>query len=149
MAREFTRSDRVADAVQRLLAQMIPAEIRDPRVGMVNVNSVDVARDLSIAKVYVTVVGAEKEGLTALDVIPVHFLFSAAKSATGQANMNVTAQIETRITDSMTGELIGAGKSVLTGEQLKNSKQQIKLENVQESLDTAANDGAQLLSDFK
>ncbi|BCD97423.1 30S ribosome-binding factor RbfA [Marinagarivorans cellulosilyticus] len=62
MAREFTRSDRVADAVQRLLAQMIPAEIRDPRVGMVNVNSVDVARDLSIAKVYVTVVGAEKEG---------------------------------------------------------------------------------------
>ena len=62
MAREFTRSDRVADAVQRLLAQMIPAEIRDPRVGMVNVNSVDVARDLSIAKIYVTVVGAEKEG---------------------------------------------------------------------------------------
>jgi hypothetical protein len=97
----------------------------------------------------ITAVGAEKEGLTALDVIPVHFLFSAAKSATGQANMNVTAQIETRITDSMTGELIGAGKSVLTGEQLKNSKQQIKLENVQESLDTAANDGAQLLSDFK
>ncbi|HEY7773475.1 MAG TPA: 30S ribosome-binding factor RbfA [Marinagarivorans sp.] len=61
MAREFTRSDRVADAVQRLLAQMIPTEIRDPRVGMVNINSVDVARDLSIAKVYVTVVGAEKE----------------------------------------------------------------------------------------
>ena len=61
MAREFTRSDRVADAVQRLLAQMIPNEIRDPRVGMVNINGVDVARDLSIAKVYITVVGAEKE----------------------------------------------------------------------------------------
>lgn len=61
MAREFTRSDRVADAVQRLLSQLIAAEIRDPRVGMVNVNDVDVARDLSIAKVYITVVGATKE----------------------------------------------------------------------------------------
>ncbi|MDZ7922582.1 MAG: 30S ribosome-binding factor RbfA [Marinagarivorans sp.] len=61
MAREFTRSDRVADAVQRLLAQLIPAEIRDPRVGMVNINAVDVARDLAIAKVYITVVGAEPE----------------------------------------------------------------------------------------
>lgn len=61
MAREFTRSDRVADAVQRLLAQLIPAEIRDPRVGMVNINAVDVARDLAIAKIYITVVGAEPE----------------------------------------------------------------------------------------
>ena len=61
MAREFTRSDRVADAVQRLLSQLIPAEIRDPRVGMININDVDVARDLSIAKVYITVVGAEPD----------------------------------------------------------------------------------------
>jgi ribosome-binding factor A len=57
MAKEYTRSDRVADAVQRSLAQLIPAEIRDPRVGMVNINSVDVARDLTLAKVYVTFVG--------------------------------------------------------------------------------------------
>lgn len=61
MAREFNRSDRVADAVQRSLGQLIPAEIRDPRVGMVNINDVDVARDLSIAKIYITVVGAEAE----------------------------------------------------------------------------------------
>lgn len=57
MAKEFTRSDRVADAVQRSLAHLIPAEIRDPRLGMVNINSVDVARDLTLAKVYVTFVG--------------------------------------------------------------------------------------------
>jgi ribosome-binding factor A len=59
MAKEFTRSDRVADAVQRSLAQLIPAEIRDPRVGMVNINSVVVARDLTFAKVYVTFVGED------------------------------------------------------------------------------------------
>jgi ribosome-binding factor A len=44
MPREFTRSDRVSDAIQRLLAQVIPAEIRDPRVGMLNINEVTVTR---------------------------------------------------------------------------------------------------------
>jgi ribosome-binding factor A len=57
MPKEYSRSDRVADAVQRSLAHLIPAEIRDPRLGMVNINSVEVARDLTLAKVYVTLVG--------------------------------------------------------------------------------------------
>lgn len=59
MAKEFTRSDRIADAVQRSLGQLIPAEIRDPRLGMVNINSVEVVRDLSLAKVYVTFIGED------------------------------------------------------------------------------------------
>ncbi|WP_188150940.1 30S ribosome-binding factor RbfA [Teredinibacter waterburyi] len=59
MPREFKRSDRVADALQRSLAQHIRAEVRDPRVGMVNINAVTVTRDLANAKVYITVVGAE------------------------------------------------------------------------------------------
>ncbi|WP_045857850.1 30S ribosome-binding factor RbfA [Teredinibacter purpureus] len=61
MPREFKRSDRVADALQRSLANFIRTEIRDPRVGMVNVNSVSVNRDMANAKVYVTVVGAETD----------------------------------------------------------------------------------------
>lgn len=58
MPREFYRSDRVADAIQRSLSQAIQQEVSDPRLGMVNINSVSVVRDLSLAKVYVTVVGA-------------------------------------------------------------------------------------------
>lgn len=61
MPREFTRSDRVSDAIQRLLAQVIPAEIRDPRIGMVNINDVTVTRDMAFAKVYVTFVGVDDE----------------------------------------------------------------------------------------
>jgi ribosome-binding factor A len=61
MPREFTRSDRVSDAIQRLLGQVIPREIRDPRIGMVNINDVTVTRDMAYAKVYVTFVGAETE----------------------------------------------------------------------------------------
>lgn len=57
MPKEYSRSDRVADAVQRSLARLIPTEIRDPRLGMVNINAVEVARDLTLAKVYITLVG--------------------------------------------------------------------------------------------
>ncbi len=61
MPREFTRSDRVSDAIQRILGQVIAQEIRDPRVGLVNINAVTVTRDMAYAKVYVTFVGSESE----------------------------------------------------------------------------------------
>ncbi len=61
MPREFKRSDRVADAIQRSLAQTIQMEIRDPRLGLVNINSVNVTKDLANAKVYVTFVGVDSD----------------------------------------------------------------------------------------
>lgn len=70
MPREFFRSDRVSDAIQRLLGQIIPQEIRDPRVGMVNINQVTVSRDMAHAKVYVTFVGDdEAKSLEAVSVL--------------------------------------------------------------------------------
>ena len=60
MPREFTRQHRVADAMQRELSVLIRDQLRDPRVGMVNITDVEVSRDLSSAKVYVTFL--EKEG---------------------------------------------------------------------------------------
>lgn len=61
MAREFKRADRVADAIQRIVAQLIQFEIRDPRVGMVNINDVTVTRDMAYAKVYCTFVGRDSD----------------------------------------------------------------------------------------
>ncbi len=61
MAKEFSRTDRLADALQRMLAQMIQQEVRDPRIGLVNINDVTVTRDLAFAKVYVTFVGCDTE----------------------------------------------------------------------------------------
>lgn len=61
MPREFKRADRVADAIQRSVARIIQTEVRDPRLGMVNINAVSVSQDLSLAKVYVTFVGQDSE----------------------------------------------------------------------------------------
>ncbi len=62
MPREFTRSDRVADALQRELAELIRNEMRDPRAAMVNITGVDISRDLAMAKVYINYV-EEREAI--------------------------------------------------------------------------------------
>lgn len=56
MAREFKRTDRLADEIQRILAHLLQFEVRDPRIGMVNINDVEVSRDLANARVFVTFV---------------------------------------------------------------------------------------------
>lgn len=59
MAREFSRTQRVADHLQRELAALVQHEVRDPRVGMVSITGVDVSRDLGHARVYYTVLGCD------------------------------------------------------------------------------------------
>lgn len=54
MAREFARTDRVGQEIQKEVAMIIQREVKDPRLGMVTVNAVEVTRDLAYAKVYVT-----------------------------------------------------------------------------------------------
>ena len=48
------RSFRVADQIQRDVAELI-RELKDPRVGMVTINSVDVTPDYAHAQVYFSV----------------------------------------------------------------------------------------------
>jgi ribosome-binding factor A len=59
MAKEYARTQRVSDHLQRELAALIQHEIRDPRVGMVSITGVDVSRDLGYAKVYYTSMGSD------------------------------------------------------------------------------------------
>ncbi|GAA4876088.1 30S ribosome-binding factor RbfA [Ferrimonas pelagia] len=54
MAREFSRTKRVGQQLQRELAMVMMREIRDDRLGMVTVNEVEVSRDMGYAKVFVT-----------------------------------------------------------------------------------------------
>lgn len=61
MAREFGRTERLQDEIQRILAHAVQFETRDPRIGIVNINDVVITRDLSIGKVYVTFLGKDTE----------------------------------------------------------------------------------------
>jgi ribosome-binding factor A len=59
MAKEYSRTQRVADYIQRELAALIQHEVRDPRVGMVSITGVNVSRDLGHAKIYYTSLDSE------------------------------------------------------------------------------------------
>ncbi len=54
------RPRKVADLIQRELSELLRREVRDPRVGMVTLTSVDVSPDLSHAKVFFTILEKEK-----------------------------------------------------------------------------------------
>lgn len=50
----YSRVDRLGEQIARELATLIDQEVRDPMVTRVTVSGVEVARDLSHARVYVT-----------------------------------------------------------------------------------------------
>ncbi len=52
------RSFRVADQIQRDLAELI-RELKDPRIGLVTINSVEVTPDYAHAKVYFSQLGGD------------------------------------------------------------------------------------------
>jgi ribosome-binding factor A len=67
------RLERVAEVVREVAAQTILFELRDPRVKMVTVTRAEVSGDLQHAKVYVSVMGSEREAQ-----LTMHGLQSAA-----------------------------------------------------------------------
>lgn len=59
MPAEFSRTQRLGEQIQRDLALLIQRELRDPRVGMITVNFVELSKDLAYADVNVTVLVAD------------------------------------------------------------------------------------------
>ena len=69
MPREFPRTRRVGEQIQRELAELIRTELRDPRLGMVSISSVQVSRDMAHAKIHVSVLGKEEQVSDSLGVL--------------------------------------------------------------------------------
>ncbi|MFZ1642777.1 MAG: 30S ribosome-binding factor RbfA [Candidatus Contendobacter sp.] len=67
MANSTPRARRIGEQLRRDLAELIRAELRDPRLTLVSMTSVEVSRDLAYARVYVTAVcdPGERAGLVA------------------------------------------------------------------------------------
>lgn len=61
MTKEFSRSRRVGEQIQKELAQLIQMEVKDPRVRWVTVSAVAVNHDMSHATVYFTLMGHDRQ----------------------------------------------------------------------------------------
>jgi len=59
MAREYRRSQRVGDHIQKELATIIQMPVRDAGLGLVTISAVDLSTDLAYAKIFVTCLGME------------------------------------------------------------------------------------------
>jgi len=69
--RDFNRTLRIGDQIQRDLSTLIMREVKDPRLGMVTITDVEVSRDLSIAKVFITILEDDNSAKVAehLDIL--------------------------------------------------------------------------------
>ncbi|MCK6370036.1 MAG: 30S ribosome-binding factor RbfA [Gammaproteobacteria bacterium] len=61
MPKEFPRSRRLEEAIQRILGEALSGKVRDPRLAEVVVTDVQVSRDLSVARVYYTLISGRTE----------------------------------------------------------------------------------------
>ncbi len=87
------RSDRVGDEIQRVIADIIQNEIKDPRLpSMVSVVEVRVSRDLSHAHVYISVLGDAKAKKDCA---------AAFRSATGFIRREITSRIRLRVSPEL------------------------------------------------
>lgn len=53
------RGQRVAEQIARDLAEIIPLEVRDPRVGLVTITGCEITPDYAHARVFFTVIGSD------------------------------------------------------------------------------------------
>ena len=87
------RPARVAEAVREVASETILYELRDPRVKLVTVTRTEVSGDLQHAKVYVSIMGTEKEQQLTL---------RGLKNAAGFIQSKLAKRLQTRFTPVIT-----------------------------------------------
>jgi ribosome-binding factor A len=83
------RLRRVADQIQRELALLLRAELKDPRVGMITLTGVEISPDLAHAKVFFTTLG-DAEGLARTE--------TGLKRAAGFLRSELSHRLKLRVT---------------------------------------------------
>ena len=113
------RGFRVADQIQRDLAELIARELKDPRVGMVTINAVEVTPDYAHAKVFFSVLTGNPdeatEGLNAaagflrnglfkrlhIHTVPtLHFRFDRTTERASDMNALISKAVASRAKDA-------------------------------------------------
>lgn len=88
MPREFARSERVAQTVNRHLAMILRHQVKDPRVASLTITDVEVSKDLRQAKVFVTSMMA--------DTVDIDGTMDAVTRASGFIRRELANAIEMR-----------------------------------------------------
>jgi ribosome-binding factor A len=102
---ERKRIKRLNSLLQEVLAEVIISNVKDPRMApLVTVTSVDITNDLHHAKVYVSVIGTEKqrrETLEALESAAGFISVTASKKVVMRYFPSLTFKLDTTADDHM------------------------------------------------
>lgn len=107
------RTAKVAQAIRQVVSTAILTELRDPRVKKVTVLNVEVPPDLRSAKVYVSVMGEEREG---------YLVLRGLQSARGFLQSRIADEIDLRWTPILEFVLdSGVKKSIEASKTLREA----------------------------
>ncbi len=86
----------------------------------------------------ITGVDIKTQGMKGYEVVPVAAIMGGLKAATGNRKRDVRIFVEAKVTDSVTGEIIGAAVERTKVESLKNKREELELDHMQGKLDGLA-----------
>ena len=69
MPREYSRHQRLGNQLLRTLSELLRFEAKDPRIDNVALTSVDLSRDLSVAKVYFNLLDPDQDPRPAAEAL--------------------------------------------------------------------------------
>jgi ribosome-binding factor A len=92
MPKDISRPRRIAEQLQRELAELISHEVKDPRIGMLTLTGVDVTPDYAHANVYFTLLGGAQQADSAL---------AGLQRAAGFLRSQVAHRMKLRITPQL------------------------------------------------
>jgi ribosome-binding factor A len=102
---EKKRVNRLNSLLKEVLAEVIRSEVKDPRMApLVTVTSVDISKDLHHAKVYISIIGDEKqrrETLEALESASGFIGINASKKVTMRYFPVLTFKLDTTVDEQM------------------------------------------------
>lgn len=87
------RAERVGESVREVIADMLLRDIKDPRIGMITLTTVELTDDLKHAKVYFSCVGDEGTRQRSLNGL---------RSAAGFIRSQVTRRLQLRYAPELT-----------------------------------------------
>ena len=111
------RAERVGEQMKQEIMDIVYNKVKDPRVGFLTITDVELTNDLSHAKVYLTVLGSNKE---------IDNTFKALEKAKGFIKSELGSRMRLRIIPDLTFEY---DKSIEYGNKIERMIQDLHKED--------------------
>ena len=119
----MSRVDKVAQALKEEISRILQRDIKDPRIGFVTITGVDIKPDLRFARVYFSVMGADKD---------IESAKAGLQSAVGFVRKLIGERIQLRYTPELVFEY---DNSLVSSQHILDVLKEIERKKIEETKD--------------